>query len=279
MTVLCFHEMNPCLKMGFPIFSLMKRFFPLVVMAVWLNGCTSSPAVPETPHAPEPIISFTVHPDSARIALFWKNANNQAYGSLSQLIDCLDDSLQILFAMNAGMFDTDLTPHGLYISEWNTLRAPDTVQEAYGNFYLQPNGVFGIDANGKAFVTPTAQYRPESVPRLATQSGPMLLIDGKIHPEFRETSDNLRIRNGVGILPDGSILFAISREAINFYHFATFFRDAGCKDALFLDGEISQCFYPALHIRPENQKLGPMIVVTKKYYSTFVPIFMHPQAV
>ena len=72
----------------------------------------------------------------------------------------------------------------------------------------------------------------------------MLLINGEFHPALREDSDNLRIRNGVGILPDGKLIFAISKEKINFYNFAKFFKELGCQQALYLDGFISKTYLP-----------------------------------
>ncbi|WP_133994719.1 hypothetical protein [Dinghuibacter silviterrae] len=44
-------------------------------------------------------------------------------------------------------------------------------------------------------------------------------------------SPNVNIRNGVGILPGNKLLFAISREPVNFYDFAAFFKAQGCRYA------------------------------------------------
>ena len=75
----------------------------------------------------------------------------------------------------------------------------------------------------------------------ATQSGPMLVIEGALHPAFRPESPNLRIRNGVGVASDGSVWLVISREPVRFHDLATLFRDGlGCPDALYLDGTVSE---------------------------------------
>lgn len=73
----------------------------------------------------------------------------------------------------------------------------------------------------------------------------MLLIDGEIHPKFNEGSKNVNVRNGVGVLEDGSVIFAISKEQINLFDFATFFKNKGCKNALYLDDFVSQAYVPS----------------------------------
>lgn len=98
----------------------------------------------------------------------------------------------------------------------------------------------------------------------ATQSGPMLVIDGKIHPAFKEGSTNLNVRNGVGILPDGTIIFALSKTEINFYDFAKYFQDLGCKNALYLDGFVSRMYLPEKKWIQTDGSFGVMIGVTKK---------------
>lgn len=95
----------------------------------------------------------------------------------------------------------------------------------------------------------------------ATQSGPMLIIKDKIHPKFNETSKNINIRNGVGILPSGNLLFAMSKEPINFYHFANYFKSNKCKNALYLDGYVSETYLPSKDWTQENGRYGMIIGV------------------
>ena len=87
----------------------------------------------------------------------------------------------------------------------------------------------------------------------------MLLIDGAIHSQFNLNSPNLHIRNGVGVLPDGKILFALSKEKINFYQFAQFFQDNGCQNALYLDGFVSRTYLPSQQWVQEDGKYGIII--------------------
>jgi uncharacterized protein YigE (DUF2233 family) len=97
----------------------------------------------------------------------------------------------------------------------------------------------------------------------ATQSGPMLVIDGEIHPIFKEGSKNLNIRNGVGILPDKKVVFAMSKKEINFYDFANYFKKLGCKNALYLDGFVSRAYLPEKKWVQTDGNFGVMIGITK----------------
>lgn len=91
----------------------------------------------------------------------------------------------------------------------------------------------------------------------------MLVIDGKLHPKFNEGSKNLNIRNGVGILPNGNVLFAMSKKKINFYDFAQYFKKLGCKNALYLDGFVSRTYLPSKGYKTNGGKFGVIIGVVK----------------
>ena len=57
----------------------------------------------------------------------------------------------------------------------------------------------------------------------ATQSGPMLVIDGDLHPRFLPDSTSRFIRNGVGTSADGSkAIFVISNNTVTFHEFGHF---------------------------------------------------------
>jgi uncharacterized protein YigE (DUF2233 family) len=109
-----------------------------------------------------------------------------------------------------------------------------------GNFHLKPNGVFAVRSDGSATVVDSTAYDPAGV-EFATQSGPALVLDGVIHPQFRQGSTNLAFRSGVGVSPDGTTVYvALSTSLTNLYDFATLFTDVyGCADALYLDGNVS----------------------------------------
>lgn len=195
----------------------------------------------------------------AEIMMFYADESDQLYRSFGNLKSSLEDTdQQLIFAMNGGMFEPDFSPVGLYVEEGETLFTLNQKRQRKGNFYLLPNGVFVLYNDGTAACMTTKNYSSENV-RYATQSGPMLVIDGELHTAFNADSKNLNIRNGVGVLPDGRLLFAISREKINFHSFATFFLDAGCQNALYLDGFVSRTYLPAKNETDEGGNFGVII--------------------
>jgi len=211
--------------------------------------------------------SFTVcafDPRRDDLRLFWKGADGRPYGSLAALADGLKAKGQrLVFAMNAGMFAEDQSPVGLYIEDRRTLHAADTRGGAT-NFHMKPNGVFWI-GDGVAGVTETGRYlaNPPAA-RFATQSGPMLIVDGGIHPKIRPDGTSEKIRNGVGACEGGAIVFAIADEPVTFDAFARLFRDGiGCPNALFLDGSVSSLYAPELKRDDELQPIGPIVGVVR----------------
>ena len=210
------------------------------------------------------IASVIIDPGVTPIALRNMDDSGRAIGSIGRLKALVESrGRRLHFAMNGGMYMEDLSPLGLYVENGKQLRKLITRTEGYSNFYMQPNGVFGVDSTGRAFVVTTAAYAARKGVRQATQSGPMLVVDGAINTAFKQGSTNVHIRNGVGILPDGTALFAISREPVNLYDFAAFFRDKGCANALFLDGAISKAYMPDQGLRQLDGALGPLIAVVE----------------
>jgi uncharacterized protein YigE (DUF2233 family) len=180
--------------------------------------------------------------------IHWRAPSGVRFGSLGALKDTLGArGRELRFATNAGMFSPDFTPVGLSVEGGRT-RVPLNARDSAGNFYLKPNGVFFV-AGDSAHVLETSEFarrKPAGV-TLATQSGPLLVHGGRIHPAFRPSSPNLNIRSGVGVRDGHTAVFAISRDEVDFHTIATLFRDVlGCRDALFLDGAISRMYVPAL---------------------------------
>lgn len=168
---------------------------------------------------------------------------------------------RLLFAANAGIYDAHGEPLGLYVENGKAVKPLNTAHgdPAAGNFSLLPNGVFAIDANGHASVqTTTAFAKSGAKPEVATQSGPMLVIDGKINPKFVAGSDSVKWRSGVCAPAPGKAMFVVSTAPVNFHTFASLFRDKlGCRDALYLDGTLSQIYVngnyygaPAFMVKP-----------------------------
>jgi uncharacterized protein YigE (DUF2233 family) len=169
----------------------------------------------------------------------------------------------VRFAMNAGMYDNAGEAIGLLVESGKQLQ-PVNRRAGGGNFHLLPNGIFWLKGS-KASVTATPAYREDAAPDFATQSGPMLVIDGKLHPRFDADGESRNIRNGVGIDPRGVPRFAISEELVSFGKFARLFRDGlGCQNALYFDGSVSSLWDPGSRRRDAGPDLGPMVIVSRK---------------
>lgn len=218
----------------------------------------------EQVEAPSRFIEHLVDPSQSQLAFYWRDKGKQPYGSFQNLKSALETADKtLLFAMNGGIFQEDFTPLGLYIEGGLVKYRLSTRQHAFGNFYIQPNGVFYLTESGQGFIVPTTQFKHDSSIKYATQSGPLLLVDGDINPKLISGSTNLRIRNGVGILPDGQLLFAISKRFVNFYDFANYFKQRGCQNALYLDGSISGIYLLHKNIHHVG-KFGVMIAETTR---------------
>ncbi len=208
---------------------------------------------------------FTVcafNPRHDDIRLFWSGPDGRPYGSLAALAEALKAKGETLvFAMNAGMFKQDQSPVGLYVENRLKLHEADTRSGAT-NFHMKPNGVFWV-GDGVAGVTETSRYLASPPPaRYATQSGPMLVVDGKIHPKILPSGTSLKIRNGVGACDGGAVVFAIAEEPVTFDAFARLFRDGlNCQNALFLDGSVSSLYAPELNRDDELGPIGPIVGV------------------
>lgn len=216
------------------------------------------------PGADGQMLIYRVDVRSEDFRMFWKDDANQPFGSIENLKNWLEtQNKQLVFAMNGGMYRPDRSPVGLYVQNGKVLAALDTAT-GQGNFYLKPNGIFYTTEDKQAVICPTADFVHTGNIRYATQSGPMLLVDGQIHPAFKEGSANVHIRNGVGILPDNTVLFVLSKEKVNLYDFANYFKTSGCRNALYLDGFVSRAYAPAQHWVETDGDFGVIMGVVAK---------------
>lgn len=224
--------------------------------------CIAAVALAFVPAPNDRIAARVVDPNKEAITLHWKDAQGAIMGNIGHLKGELEREGYVLrFAMNGGMYTVDHRPVGLYIEAGRILHRIDRRTEGKGNFHMQPNGVFGIMEDGSAFVKTTAAMQDMRKVRYATQSGPMLVASGTINKNFTPGSKNLNIRNGVGVKNDGTVVFAISREPINFFDFATWFTEQGCNDALYLDGSVSKAYIPEAGQHGLDGELGVLIAV------------------
>ncbi|PBQ34989.1 hypothetical protein CNR22_23840 [Sphingobacteriaceae bacterium] len=204
-------------------------------------------------------------PKKQELGLYWKDDDGKLLGSIGALKSYLErKKVKLLFACNAGMYMENQSPLGLFIKENKQLRALNT-SSGKGNFHMKPNGVFYLDDLQQAGICKTEDYSRQKNIRYASQSGPMLVIDGAIHSSFTKGSENLNIRNGVGILPDNKVVFAMSKNPINFYDFALYFKNLGCKNALYFDGFVSRSYLPEKNWIQTDGNFGVMVGVTPKF--------------
>jgi len=243
--------------------ALLLTFFSVEALA---DGCRSE-TFEETDYT---VCSYDLARTDLRV--FWRKADGTPYATFSALAEDLGAAKQSLaFATNGGMYHEDnYSPVGLLIVDGKELKSANTVTlspdtKPMPNFYRKPNGIFFL-GGGKAGVMETEAFLKEKPPAdFATQSGPMLVIDGAIHPAFIAGSSDRKERNGVGVSNPTEIHFAISEAVVNFHDFARFFRDRlGCDDALFLDGGSAPGIYSPELGRddpPGHGGYGPIIGV------------------
>jgi len=198
------------------------------------------------------------------LRLHYTDSQGRRLGSFEALRASLAASGKTLtFAMNGGMFHPDFKPVGLLVIDGKTI-APINRRPGTGNFFLQPNGVFMIDASG-ARVLATEDVVDLS-PQFATQSGPMLVHRGEIPsiPAFSPQSRSRHVRNGVCVEAKHIVAFVISDAPVSLFEFARFFQvSLGCSEALYLDGTISSVFAPQKKRADDHAKLGPMFAVAE----------------
>ena len=212
-------------------------------------------------------------PTKDDLRILWKGRDGRPYRTFDALAaELKGEGRSLQFAMNGGMYEEDLSPVGLHIENGKVLAKANTATvkgppSRIPNFYKKPNGVFYLGKAGAGILTTELFLAKRPKARFATQSGPMLVINGAIHPAFIANSLDLKPRDGVGVASPTEVYFVISRVPVSFYEFALFFRDRlHCGNALFLDGGMAPGLYaPELERDdlPAHGGYGPIIAVVK----------------
>ena len=276
--------------------SRLLRPLALPLLSLALAACSEQPAgepvvrtmldgspLPEDAAAPEPAPDVAAVPSACRAVVFEDvplthciadpaehrigtanaGADKQPFGSLSAFAASVTAS-DIAFAINGGMYGDDLRAIGYYVEKGERLKELNRAN-GEGNFYLKPNGVFfGSAGKWQVLGSNTFFNTVGDRPEFGTQSGPLLLVDGKLHPEIQDNGPSRAIRNGVGVDASGKAHFVISDAPVSFGQLARYFRDeVKVANALYLDGTISSLWDPARG-RMDKGRVGPIIVVTKR---------------
>ena len=211
--------------------------------------------------------SFTicsVDPAKETLRLFLYGQDGRPLATFKNVRNHLAKNGQRLsFAMNAGMYHANRAPVGLYIEQGKQI-TPLITGASKGNFGMLPNGVLCLTDKSARVIESRGFAQTQPNCSAASQSGPMLVIDGKLHPRFLRQSNSLYIRNGVGVAPDGKAHFAISNTPVSFHHFARLFRDKlGIRQALYLDGNISRLYAPEVDRSDPGFPMGPIVGVVE----------------
>jgi uncharacterized protein YigE (DUF2233 family) len=196
------------------------------------------------------------------IELFLRDGAGAPLGQFDRVRDALAKRGRTLqFAMNAGMYHEDRSPVGLYVESGKELKRISTANGP-GNFSMKPNGVFYLDGKSVGVLETKAFLRHKIEATFATQSGPMLVIDGKLHPRFKKESTSRNRRNGVGV-KGRSVVFVLADDPVTFYQFARVFRDVlKTPNALYLDGSICRLYATDINRNDFGFPLGPIVAVS-----------------
>ncbi|RFB80120.1 phosphodiester glycosidase family protein [Methylovirgula sp. 4M-Z18] len=208
------------------------------------------------------VCTFDARQDHIR--LYWSDSDGKPFAGVDRLKATLASKGQeLVFAMNGGMYDENLAPVGLYIENGHIVHAAN-LRNGFGNFHLKPNGVFFLGANEAGVAETTSYLNARRSDVFATQSGPMLVINGRLHPRIRAANGSAKIRNGVGVRDGYAVYFVYAREPVTFFEFASLFKDRlGTPNALFLDGSISTLYTARDGTVGGIVPLGPIVAVTQ----------------
>lgn len=238
----------------------MSNAAPEIVRGEMPDEPQRSSACTEVTFEDVPLTHCIADPESHRIRAVLADVDGVPHGSLSSFAATVEPE-RIAFAVTGGTFGDDLRAIGYYVEEGERLSELDR-SDGDDNFHMKPNGVFfGNDGTWRVLATDSFFATIRDRPRFGTQSGPMLVIDGKLHPAFENDGPSRTIRNAVGVDAQGRAHFVIAEAPISFGRIARYYRDElKTPQALLLASTNSALWDPATG-RLDNGRAGPIIVV------------------
>lgn len=212
-----------------------------------------------------PFTVVRINLDRESLGLYWKGADGKPYQNFHGLRDALQAQGQtVVLATNAGIYAENRSPLGLHVENKVELRPLNHHKGSESNFALKPNGVFFIDDAGAKMLTTEAYEAQQPTPVLAVQSGPLLVIDGALHPKFKAESISFHVRNGIGVISPKEVVIVLANWPVNLYTFASFFSEVlKCANALYLDGTLSGLYAPAIDRTAAGLEYVGMLAVTR----------------
>jgi len=195
-------------------------------------------------------VTFTASPD--KIKFYYKH-NDKLVGSLSKVRE-IDTGVK--FVTGGQMYSETYTSLGLYIDNGKRISKASVFNNPSVNFGMQPQGVFAITKEEKALIVPIKE-RKEADYKYAVQCAPMLVISSTINPQLPHSKSSY-VRSGYGILKDGRVMIAISKQRVNFREFAQFFVDQGCTEAVYIDGAVPDYWTPS-HPARKGAQFGVIV--------------------
>lgn len=235
------------------------------VLPEWNSGTESSY---EVASAGNVYYVYKASPSSVKMA--WKDDKGNILSTIGNLDLMLASNGQKLqCAMNGGMYTTEQSPCGLYIEGGVVKRSLNRTFQGSGNFTMgfgeeRTNGVFVTKRDGTALLIKSKDFVSNDSYLYATQSGPILLWNRQINPKFSQTSQNLLVRNAVGVDKKGNVVLVMSKTTTSFYDLANLFlTQLDCDNALYLDGVVSDMYIKGKLEGSSQRTFGVMIYVSE----------------
>ncbi len=203
---------------------------------------------------------YVFSPSTQALSLHWRRGG-RPYGTLDALrADLLRQGRCPLFLSNAGIYGTNGAPLGLHVEAGKVLKGLNR-SKGTGNFFWQ-SGVFAI-RRGKPEIVPRSTWRGAAGVSLATQSGPLLVLNGKRTSAGRASANGYS-RSAVVIYRDGRLGFVHSRWASSFAALVDrAARPGPIRHMLYLDGSINDWWQPGqTQSARHTPRLAAMFAVT-----------------